>query len=53
MVKMQVRQEDMLDPFLFFQRETGGQRAGIHHDFVIDEKADTATDTGSIGTLEE
>lgn len=43
-IKMQVREKNMFNAFLFFQCEAGGQRAGIHHEFVINQKPYASAD---------
>lgn len=53
MINMQMGQEDMLDSFLFFQRETGSQGPGIYHEFVIDEESYTAANMRTIESIDE
>ena len=43
-IKMEMREEYMFHALLFFQCKSRGKRAGIHHQFVINQKTDASAD---------
>jgi len=50
---MQVRQEDMLDPFLFFQCQACSESPRIYHKFIIDEKSHTSANMRAAWSIQK